>query len=140
MRTRNVALVSTPMTFPEIAVFDENHRKSKTCINHPLVACFRMLQTCWIQQVMVWQVSHAHSQKTSSPQLPQNENESGVISGVHKCASGVCYKHIRIFLHPHEIRICCVFHCHRRTLIFWYQKSIGFIVSAFQNRNVTAGT
>ena len=139
VRARNVALVSMQVTFPEIVVFVENRRKSKTCISHALEAYFRTFQKGWNQNVMVWQLSQAHSQKSSSPQLPQNENESGVISGVHKCASGGCYKHIRIFVHFHEIRICYVFHCRRRTLLFWYQKSIAFILPAFQNRTATAG-
>ena len=44
VRARNVALVSTPVTFPEIAVVDENRRKSKTCISHALELYFRAFQ------------------------------------------------------------------------------------------------
>ena len=44
VRIRNVALVSTPVTFPEIAVVEENRRTSKTCISNALEAFVRMLQ------------------------------------------------------------------------------------------------
>ena len=40
VRARHVALVSMPVTFPEIAVVDENRRKSKTCISHALEHIF----------------------------------------------------------------------------------------------------
>ena len=52
------------------------------------------------------------------------KSESDANSGVLECVPGEGLEHIFIFLHFHKIRICYVFRCHRRTLVFRSNKKL----------------
>ena len=71
--SRNVALVRTPSTFPEVVEFIGNQQKSKICTRHWLGAHFCIHQNWSNPKVMLWQWSRTHFQKLWSPQLPQHE-------------------------------------------------------------------
>ena len=59
------------------------------------------------------------------------KSRSGIILGVHECASGKHSVHISIFLHFHEIRICYVYSGQKNTSMSCHQKSAVFVVSVF---------
>ena len=64
---------------------------------------------------------------------------SGVIWVMRKCVSGVWNKHIRDFVHFHEIRICYVYHGHSDTCDLRFKKCSGFIVLLAENRAAARG-